>query len=468
MFGLETIGETVGETVAAAAPVPVMDLPPDVEAEDFSLDEDPHAAHFELAYGHYAEDSPDGAPAVDQISELTPEEQTAELGDMADEQFERVLDQVPAGDQAKLETLISNCEDPKRKLLLWQRYHNTINKREIDEAAPEEEVGEDPDAMAERVRREEIVRTTETEIEDDITALEESGEELTLDQVDELIRRKELESDIEMKHGINVTTAGGTRANGTRIIWTEEQLAVMRDSLDQLPASIINDRKVLSEIRRDDENEAGDNGVNDPNGGVITMFDKGTTMDTTTEPLKREMGDPVLDEDITWMEQVLMHEIGHSVHNQNLDKHLPVFDQATEHKEGSQHAEYFSEHFKYAMLTPEYYAKFALDEKQAEHDAAVKALAKNPNDPALQEAAAFAKKNMDGYKAMHTHMREKVFHTHKYEEAYAAQLSEDDAKDFRERAARLSTPEQLGRLAEEYALDPIDRDELDENGEMRP
>jgi hypothetical protein len=148
------------------------------------------------------------------------------------------------------------------------------------------------------------------------------------------------------------------------------------------------------------------------------------------------------------------------VHNQDLDKHLKVFDKATEHREGSEHAEYFAQHFKNAMLLPEYYATYALDEPATKLKTAQDALAKNPNDPQLQAEVNFAQKDADGYKAMHEHMRTKVFHADKYENAYAEQLSPDDAKSYRQEAARLSTPEQLGRLAEEYGLEPIDRDEL--------
>lgn len=470
MFGFDVADEVIHAVVGQ---MPAMDFESPVAAAevDTTLGAPPPADAYELAYGHYAEqagvegavgNTPDGAPAVDKMAELTPEEQTAALGEMGDEQFQEVLAQVPDGDRAKLETLIGNCTDPRRKLQLWQKYHNTMNQREVDEAAPEEEVGEDPDRMKERMRFEGIAKTTESEIEDDIAAFEKSGKELTLEDVDKLIERKELESDIEMKYGLNITTVGGTRENGERILWSKEELEVVRDSLGQVPESIMSDRNVISELRRDAANAAGDNAINDPNGGIITMYDNGAKV---TPDDKRESGDPGLDETTTYMEHVMLHEIGHSAHNQNLDKHLPVFDKATEHREGSEHAEYFAQHFKNALLRPEYYATYALDEPQQQLADAKKALEKNPSDPALQAAVDFAEKDMKGYQTMYNHMRNEVFQANKYEDAYATQLTEQEQVEFRAKAARLSTPEQVGRLAEEYGLEVIDRDALVERDE---
>jgi len=419
-------------------------------------------ADVATAVGHYAEEPVLGesvpTSAVDRVALLAGDQQAEALRDMGEDEFQDLLDQVPAGDQAGLESLLQNCDDPERKLALWRTYHTSMNDRELDELSPESEIGEDPDRQAERVRRETILSDTESELADEVAALDAAGTPMTLDEVDKLIARKELEHAIEMRHNLNVTTEGGTRADGSRIIWSEEELRVMSAALEQVPENVVSDPNVIREIRREDAHADGRNAQNAPQGAVISLYDNGAKT-TPTNP--RDHADPELvaehGDQTSFMERVMLHEIGHSAYNQDTSNHGGVYGQATAHIPRAEHGEYFAEDFKNALINPEAHAVAAMDEPQQELAAAEQALQANPGDPAAIAAHAAAAQKAKSWQQMYSHMRDEVFDADRTEAEYADQLetagaSPEELAEFRDKAARLSTPEQIERLAAEYGF----------------
>jgi hypothetical protein len=445
------------------APPPMMEsehVPPPEEAIDNLLNQqgDPQAAA--VAFNHYAEEPDPGSlgattPVVDRVAALGGDEQAAAIRDMDDEQFDQLVAEIPAGDTAALEQLVQNCDDPARKLELWRNAQTTQNQRELDTLSPE---SEESSAQAERARRSAILDTTEVEVEEEVSRLQASGQPMTLEQVDDMIRRKQLEHEIEMAHNVNLTNESGERADGSRITWSEEELAVMQGTLAQAPDALLSDPNVVREFRREDKNAHGDNAQNDPNGNIISIYDSGAR---TTPGSAREAADPsvsaMLGDNTTWMEHVVLHELGHSAERQMPDSRA-VYDQAASmHDPAAQPGEYFAQDYKNALINPQTHARNALDVPMQELNAARAAVHANPSDPAAIAAHEAAMRKADSYERMYSEMRNEVFDADGTERQYTERMqgegmSEEEIAEFQERAARLSTPEQIDRLAEEYNL----------------
>jgi hypothetical protein len=469
----------VAEDAVYGPPAPTEEPSEEVVTE--AAEEVAEEAEPEEIFEGMFEDEPEeeeAEVAIEVVAALPPEEQSAAIEDMDDQQFQALLAAVPEGDGEAMETIIGNCEDPDRKLQMWRDYHHARNGREVEGMFPEEEMGEDPDQMQEWGIRNEANGEAEVEIAAEIRRLEEDGEELTMEQVDDLIERKEREHALEMKYGVNITQERTTdedgtqriaeRADGTPIVFTNDELLAVEAALVQIPEDMWYERLHVNEIRREDagppDSEGNIPGANNyRDAGRIEMYDlAGSAVEATDSDgnvvVKNRESAPDLhtaapDGQYSDFEAVMLHELGHSAHNANLGL-LDVYDDATDHIEGSQHAEYFAQDFKNAIANPETHAKKALNDQNDAVTAAQLDAQANPNDPAKQEALAAAIKKQQEWARMYSHMRDEVFDTDSHEEMIVQRMqmegfSEDDVNDFRARAARLSTPEQLDRLQEE-------------------
>jgi hypothetical protein len=298
------------------------------------------------------------------------------------------------------------------------------------------------------MRREKTVSDTDREVADEIEALKSSGNPVTMKDVDELIARKEREHALEMKYNLDFTAEPGK-------VWSDDELKAVEASLAQVPAEMWDGELKLREVRRGAADTDGDNAINDPNdGGVITIFDNGAK---TTADEARDHMDPMFEAQYgpksSHLERVMTHELGHSAHNADLSQ-LDLYRDATAWIPGAQHAEYFAQDYKNALLNPEAHAKASLDDPQAELLKAQADLIANPTDPAKAEALSQAVTKVTTWSMMYYHMRDDVLHGDQAEEAGVARLreleaSEEEIARYREKAKRLSTPDQIERMGED-------------------
>lgn len=182
--------------------------------------------------------------------------------------FARLLEHLPPLSLLAAGALIPEVHAPVRKLLLWSRYHPV---RAIADAASERLRTSDEGngrsrsaAQAENVRqnarREQIVDTTTREVEEETRFLlqqSKEGTELQEADVDALIRRKTREHRIEMAHNVDLTSdvTSGTRTDPAhmpteRASWSEAELDELAACLTRVPAAHVRNNPGLREIRR--------------------------------------------------------------------------------------------------------------------------------------------------------------------------------------------------------------------------
>lgn len=288
--------------------------------------------------------------ALDMLLCLPPDQQAAAMSQMDDEAFDNLLSEVPEERRGELASLFDNTTDPARKVRLWGEVA-LANARASHDGAMEDDDNAATDAEEDAIEHRNDVRdatlsATEDEVADEVAVMLariEAGESVTAADVTALDQRKRLESDIEQRYGINLTNDRGGggflffSAGTDRRVWTEDELHMVEGALGRLPADQVRDNPALEEIHRaavlkehdglgwkDEPNVGGNAG-----GGTITLFDTGTGYDpstgrnTTTTPWRTESnsdlanhrpGQTAPNGPLTLVEEVITHEIGHTVH----------------------------------------------------------------------------------------------------------------------------------------------------------
>jgi flagellar biosynthesis chaperone FliJ len=141
--------------------------------------------------------------------------------------------------------------------------------------------------------------------------------------------RKQAEHVMEMKYNLNITNEEGVRKNGSKIVWTKQELDALEGSFGQIPLEHMAGNKKLKELRREDialwdgKPKTSIGGMHSD--GVITVFDSGSGT-TGSAGFRhggdnRELASPYIcskcGTKITVMDMVVTHEIGHDIHDQN-------------------------------------------------------------------------------------------------------------------------------------------------------
>lgn len=511
--------------------------------------------------------------AVDAIKSLPPDLQGKVVEQIDRGAFNRMLGSVPEMKHADFETLIKNTHDPERKLLLWGKYHKAKVKAD---AAEEKEKTADEGHFWNRSneqkenkrlneRRDEIVSSTSSEIEDETSYL--SGRlkkgSLTEADVNEMIERKDQEHALEMKYNVNLVNDPGARKNGSKIAWNKSELTEVESGLARTPMDHVKGNKLLKEIRR--SGMAQRNGVDKPNiggdhsNGIIRVYDTGVNGVYRHTGDTRQLADPSVvpaaGADLSPLEETVVHEVGHDIHDQNPDafkkykaaagwqegmkdadlKSKGLTDaeiaaikgggevtgkdgqhyekdpyrigQYLSYDEGSiptpangaapnpwnvahgygndtwsyartNYKDHFAEHYQKAVHTPEKLAQDLLDAPKARvtstatalerEKAALEQLKKRTPAPTEAELKAAqqrldaadkklkdAEHDRDAQRQQFDIMRNDVFHSDTATTAAEARLrkkglSEDRIKEFREKAQRASTPEQIGLIEQGY------------------
>ena len=284
----------------------------------------------------------DANNALDTIKTLPPALQGKVVEQMDHGAFEHLISEVPDEQRAQFDTLMKNTHDPERKLKLWGEYHKAEVKQ--DAKAEKEKTKDEGDFWSQTAeqknnarinkRRNEIVDSTKSEVDDEVAFLLEKNKAggLTETEVDKLSQRKEHEHQIEKSYNVNLVNDKGARSGGTKIAWTDDELTAIESGLARMPKDHVTGNTLLKEIRRSDmQKEDKDKLAKDPsysprvggdhNNGVIRIYDLGVNGIYRHTGDARQLADPNIvpaaGNTLSALEETVVHEFGHDIHDQN-------------------------------------------------------------------------------------------------------------------------------------------------------
>jgi hypothetical protein len=243
--------------------------------------------------------------------------------------FERLLDNVPDKKPEEFKALYEAVHDPERKLLLWAEYHKSQSQKDAKDHA---EQGQDAATKRRNKLRSEAADETQDEVDDEVKQLQKKIRDgkATEHDIELLNERKQLEHSLEMQYNVNLTndkgSDGGFLGLGRkreRREWSLDELKVLQTSFSRLPKDLITNNRALDEIHRqaDDDGDTGTGGYH--SGTLIKMFDSGSG--TTPQPQSigwrfdgetSKLGGHPSGREVTPFEAVLVHELGHAVHDE--------------------------------------------------------------------------------------------------------------------------------------------------------
>ncbi|HMU41525.1 MAG TPA: hypothetical protein PKE31_21145 [Pseudomonadota bacterium] len=294
--------------------------------------------------------------ALDSLRSLPPALQGQAVEKLSKDDFSKMLTTVTLKDRELFESLYKNTKDPEKKLLLWAEYHKskTHNDAEKDKEAIDPKELADPSKMSaeskeknrKNQRRDSIAATTDKEVDEERDILLEKikrGEVVKPEEIDALAERKQLEHEIERKHLVNltndVTSAGNDGKDGKpkvaptqRRTWSVKELTEVSSGLDRLPPEATRDNANLQEIRRSGVAERFNNSSGawdqkpniggDHGGGVVRIYDTGVTGNyrhtgDTSDLADHRAGQQTPHGPVTPLEETIVHEIGHDIHDIN-------------------------------------------------------------------------------------------------------------------------------------------------------
>ncbi|HLL23340.1 MAG TPA: hypothetical protein VK427_14480, partial [Kofleriaceae bacterium] len=275
--------------------------------------------------------------AMNILSSLPADQQGEAIKQLDKAAFDNLLDQVPEKRREEFKSLVENTHDPERKLKLWGEQHKSQveNDAEREKALTADEghwwSRSDEQKRIKRLndRRDDIVDSSTHEVDDELAVLLANGS-LTEADVQRMIDRKDHEHKIEMKYNVNLTNKDGTRADGSKIAWSDSELTQVESALAHMPEGHVKDNTLLKEIKRSDVHPTKPNSVGgNHNDGVIQVFDLGITggyrhtgdKHELTAPQTGVNGQPLskTGDNLAQLEEVLNHEFGHDIHDQNPD-----------------------------------------------------------------------------------------------------------------------------------------------------
>ena len=418
-------------------------------------------------------------------------------------------------DLAKMLARVEATHDPKEKLLLWQKYEAKKGESDLERHGANKGAwfpdDDDRKQQARNRRRISAVKGESAEIERDVKRLLKK-KKLRERDVDDLIERKTLEHDLEMKYALEMTSAK-QRGNGSSIEWDQEELIAARDALAKLPAEHLD---ALWEMRREEDDGSAYGFAASQDGHKVNVYDAGRD---DAHAMVHEIGHVVAEkqnpdayakyqEAAGWKElryqdlrklgitgdqiqglkdtRFESSEKRHTIHKNGkvymIDPYtdggylvvdetaVPKKDEATKQPDGddaweyarSSQREHFAEHYARAVDDHEtVYADLVglpAQREQAAQKAYADAQARG-SKPEIAEAAkqlALAQKAQKQRKAQFDIMRDDVFDTDKSTRDAAARLGKQGLapglmRDFEAEAAKLSTPEQVRALEQRTA-----------------
>ncbi len=246
------------------------------------------------------------------------------IAKLTDEQFNHLLDLVPEGNREELLNLVKNTTDPGRKIQLWSVYH----KAHVMADAARDPAGTDKESKRRHAAKVKTAKATAGEVDEETMFMAQkagkTGHMFTVEDVDKLIARKDTEHQLEMKYNINFTTQGGARADGSHIHWRNSELQAFDQTLSRLPEGHLAGNAGLTEMRRQDK-VYWDTEKTTELGGLATgtelqVSDAGASPWSSGQ--KRQGADAKIGEEVSEVEWMMTHELGHNVGN----KHGKAYD----------------------------------------------------------------------------------------------------------------------------------------------
>lgn len=246
------------------------------------------------------------------LTGLPPHLQGDAIAKLSAEQFQNLLNEVPEGKREELAALVNNTGDPERKLQLWGTYH----KAHVTADVAREKPGTDAESRRRHAARDTAAKGTLGEVDEEMAFMHQqvakTGKALSITDVNDLIARKDTEHTMEMKYNVPFTTDGGARADGTHIHWDNDDLKALDKTFGRMPDAHLAGNAGLTDIHRQ-EKVFWDDAKTVEIGGVA----RGTSVlipDQSTDHLpmgeKRQISDG---SDISWLEWMMTHELGHNV-----------------------------------------------------------------------------------------------------------------------------------------------------------
>ncbi len=254
------------------------------------------------------------------ITALPPKLQGDAIKKLSDSQFRHLLERVPEGNREELEALVQNTSDPQRKLELWGVYHKAHAVADAKRTAH----GSDPESQRRNAARLHAAADTAGEVDEEKQAMylrvARTGKPFTEHDVNDLIQRKDTEHAMEMKYNIDFTNDGGTRTDGTHIHWSDDELKAFDKTLSRMPDAHLAGNAGIERINRQekvlwnpsDPHSASLGGMAEPSKKDVLISDGGAGL-APFPGQHRELADPALGSNISWMEWIMTHELGHMV-----------------------------------------------------------------------------------------------------------------------------------------------------------
>ncbi|MBX3158978.1 MAG: hypothetical protein KF773_23630 [Deltaproteobacteria bacterium] len=265
--------------------------------------------------GKYGDPDADaGKQAIDAMNQLPPEQKLEAIDQMDRDEVEQFANHIPPERRTELRDMAEKCTDPEKKLQLWAKYH-------AGQAASDAEAANGGATDLKATRRTEAAAGTDAEMTEEVNHLRDKalaeGRDVTMDEVNELVARKEKEHELEMKYNVNLTNDGDdalARYAGTaqekrgRKVWTKEELDLMEPELARLSDD---QRAVVTDFRRADVHYKADGTTKD--GGVAAHARPDGEIEVFGDLVKTDPSDPT--KKSLKQSGIMVHEIGHVIDN---------------------------------------------------------------------------------------------------------------------------------------------------------
>lgn len=258
------------------------------------------------------------------LLDLPPDQRAKAIDALDPSAFENLLDRVPEDQRERFAGLVNSSQDPKRRLRLWAEAHKSRAGNDLARYQGDfgEEVARTDDQerrLARYERREAGVMATNAEVDREVGHLlsNDKGDQLTITDVDALRQRKDLELQIETENNLNLTAETASRADGSQVFWSRDELQQVRAALAQLPDQHIRDDKTFETLHRAATRHFTVTKKGEYLGDRIDIYDTanlsvpgsgGGHRAMVSDQLRREHGDTV-----GTLEYAVTHEIGHDV-----------------------------------------------------------------------------------------------------------------------------------------------------------
>ena len=270
----------------------------------------------------------DATRAMAILLEIPDAERASAIDHLDPTAFENLLDRVPENRREEFEELVDSSKDPTRKVRLWAEFHksragNDLRRYAADFGTDDTRSSAQEHQLAQYERRERGVESTNSEVDREVArmmALDQAGK-LTVDEVDRMRERKDLELRIETEHNVNLASETTDRADGSHVDWATAELDQVEASLSQLPDAHVHRDSTVESIHRRATRNPFSTEKGEYLGDHIDIYDTANVEAKGFNPERRQLSSNALiaqhGADVGSLEYDLTHELGHDVEARN-------------------------------------------------------------------------------------------------------------------------------------------------------